>query len=120
MNDMFRELLRVELVPFKELEAVVRGLIFTRTTGAPRELFSTDRSGAERDVPWPSSLYPFLLVNIGSGVSVLRVSGPESSPLRNHELEARAKIEVEPLFKYSLPARFCKSPGKMLLSSIMS
>ena len=73
---MFRQLLHVELLPFKELEAVVRGLAFLRPNGPQQELFTIETSGAIVDVPWPTPLYPFLLVNMGSGSSVLRVSGP--------------------------------------------
>ena len=45
--------------------------------GPRDELFTLDTtSGAVVDVACPSPLYPFLLVNLGSGVSVLRVTGP--------------------------------------------
>ena len=75
-KDAARTLLEVELRPFKELEAVVRGLQFLASHGPADELFTISQQGQAARVPWPETLYPFLLINLGSGVSVLRVSGP--------------------------------------------
>lgn len=72
---MFREVLHTELVPFKELQAVVGGLQFLREHGPPSTLFTVNADGVE-SVGWPEEPFPFLLVVMGSGVSVLRVTGP--------------------------------------------
>ena len=50
------------------------GLHFLRHYGPKDELFSVDSTGATCPVPWPAELFPFLVVNIGSGVSVIQVS----------------------------------------------
>jgi len=70
---MFREVLRVQLVPFKELQAVVDGLLFLSQFGPEDELYCQD----DACYAWPETLFPFVLVNMGSGVSVLRVDGPQ-------------------------------------------
>lgn len=107
----FREHLHVELLPFKELHAVVRGLHFLYEHGPADELFTlafadgaSDGGGASgrasgggassrasggatrgggggtsrvaAHAHWPQPLFPFLLINMGSGVSVLRVTSP--------------------------------------------
>jgi pantothenate kinase len=49
-------------------------LHFLRHYGSSDELFSVDPvTGAATTVPWPDDLFPFLVVNIGSGASVLQV-----------------------------------------------
>ena len=74
---MMREVLHVDLLPFKELEAVVRGLEFLAAHGPARaELYTIAADGAEADQPWPAPRYPLLLVNMGSGVSILKVAAP--------------------------------------------
>ena len=79
-KDMFRETLQVELVPFKELQAALNGLLFLAEHHPPSgELFTVDeKSGQEVSVAWPSPLFPFILVSIGSGVSVIRVDSADS------------------------------------------
>ena len=42
---LFREALRVELVPFKEMQSIVDGLRFLSAYGPPDELFSVDAAG---------------------------------------------------------------------------
>jgi type II pantothenate kinase len=80
---MFREVLSVALVPFNELQAAVEGLLFLSRHGpddsseaiaaGESELFTLDAGGSFVGCDWPRPLFPFLLVNVGSGVSVLRV-----------------------------------------------
>ena len=79
-KEMFRETLQVELVPFKELQAALNGLLFLAEHHPPEgELFTVDeQTGQEVDVTWPSPLFPFILVSIGSGVSVIRVDSADS------------------------------------------
>ena len=70
---LFREALRVQLVPFREMQSVVDGLLFLSHYGPPDELFSVDSAGSDVTEQWPENLFPLLLVNMGSGVSVLQV-----------------------------------------------
>lgn len=69
----FQDTLQIEMVAVKELTAVVDGLIFLMLHG-PREgsLFMASDDDAV-PLPWPEPLFPFIVVNIGSGVSILRV-----------------------------------------------
>lgn len=72
---LFRDALNVELVPVKELAAVVDGLLFLMLYG-PRSggLFvASDEDDEPSALPWPEPLFPFIVVNMGSGVSILRV-----------------------------------------------
>lgn len=77
---LFRDALGVELVPVKELSAVVDGLSFLARCG-PREcLYTVGQDGEPAQgqelreyMPWPEPLFPLLLVNMGTGVSILRV-----------------------------------------------
>ena len=75
--DTFRSVLQVELMPLKELQAAVEGLLFLAAEGPEEELFTVSASGEEVAVAWPEPLFPFLLVNMGSGVSVVRVDGED-------------------------------------------
>lgn len=64
----------IEMVPFKEMESLVTGLAFLHAYGPPGEVFEVDpESGAEQPTRWPTPLFPCILVNIGSGVSMLRI-----------------------------------------------
>jgi len=75
---LFKEHLGVELIPVDELEVVVRGIawIVERPLGAAGggsscwlgEVPPCDSQGVD-------ALFPFILVNIGSGVSIVRVDG---------------------------------------------
>mmetsp|Transcript_101908 Transcript_101908/g.328917 ORF Transcript_101908/g.328917 Transcript_101908/m.328917 type:complete len:546 (+) Transcript_101908:135-1772(+) len=106
---LFRDALRVEIEPVKELSAVVDGLLLlargatatsakapSRSAGEAEgadvvhisedhevgsassfsrgaELFTVGEDGRASALPWPRPLFPLLLVNMGSGVSMLRV-----------------------------------------------
>lgn len=96
---LFRDSLRVEMCEVKELSAVVDGLLLLATcsTGSepdanseesggespasspigsltgPTSLFTVNERGESVPLPWPDPLFPLLLVNMGSGVSILRV-----------------------------------------------
>jgi len=78
---LFRDALQTELVPVKELSAVVDGLLFLACCCGPaaqqEEVFTVGEDGTPSPAPWPEPLFPFLVVNIGSGVSILRVDSPE-------------------------------------------
>jgi pantothenate kinase len=69
----FQDILQMEMVAVKELTAVVDGLIFLMLHG-PRSGSLFTASGADSvPLPWPEPLFPFIVVNMGSGVSILRV-----------------------------------------------
>ena len=57
-RDLFRSVLQVELQPFKELQAVVRGLTFLSDRGPADELFTIDvgRSGIQPRARWICAL----------------------------------------------------------------
>mmetsp|Transcript_23421 Transcript_23421/g.43103 ORF Transcript_23421/g.43103 Transcript_23421/m.43103 type:complete len:523 (-) Transcript_23421:134-1702(-) len=75
---LFRDALQVELVPVKELEAVVDGLLFLHEHGPRDCLFTVDENNRQVPSPWLEPLFPFLLVNMGSGVSILKVSSAKA------------------------------------------
>ncbi|QLG70096.1 hypothetical protein HG535_0A00360 [Zygotorulaspora mrakii] len=83
----FHELLQEEfsainaIVRLDEMECLIKGLdAFIHEV--PDEVFTyNDQDGAKnvtlpRDATDPASIYPYLLVNIGSGVSILKVDEP--------------------------------------------
>lgn len=66
--------LDIEFHPFREMESLVVGLSFLHRHNPIDEVFLVDNEGLKVPVPWPDPLYPCLVVNMGSGVSILRVS----------------------------------------------
>lgn len=111
---LFRDALRVEIEPVKELGAVVDGLLllarhrttvsqlagstgggfsgndlFTLnrdgeldSTGGGSEacdLFTVGEDGRPLPLSWPESLFPLIVVNMGSGVSILRVDSERAN-----------------------------------------
>eukprot|EP00096_Caligus_rogercresseyi_P004258 TRINITY_DN18450_c0_g1_i1.p1 TRINITY_DN18450_c0_g1~~TRINITY_DN18450_c0_g1_i1.p1 ORF type:complete len:378 (+),score=154.15 TRINITY_DN18450_c0_g1_i1:101-1234(+) len=85
----FKDLVNMTLHKFDELNSLVRGIQFIRGFKA-NELFYIQEDEEEGPVEEKSfqslsytsssedSMYPFLLVNIGSGVSILSVTGPHT------------------------------------------
>ncbi|KAF2655910.1 pantothenate kinase 4 [Lophiostoma macrostomum CBS 122681] len=76
--DRIREALGVEVIREDEMECLIIGLDFF-ITEIPSEVFTYSEDHPMSFVPCPqppSSIYPYLLVNIGSGVSMIKVSGP--------------------------------------------
>lgn len=73
-KNIFLERIGVELVPVDELAVVVRGISWL-TKQRTDEVYHVGEKG-ERCYHEPSSLFPYLLVNVGSGVSIVRVDGP--------------------------------------------
>mmetsp|Transcript_126042 Transcript_126042/g.199809 ORF Transcript_126042/g.199809 Transcript_126042/m.199809 type:complete len:527 (-) Transcript_126042:275-1855(-) len=70
----FRDNLNVRLEPVKELQSVVDGLLFMNTYGKTEDsLYVLTEENRESFRPWPEPLFPFIIVNMGSGVSILRV-----------------------------------------------
>eukprot|EP00940_MAST-03C_sp_MAST-3C-sp2_P000044 g44.t1 len=79
LQQHFRDALGVELCPMPEMRSVVDGLLLLHAIGADDAIFALDESGEiAAKTSWPDPLFPFLLVNVGSGVSVLRVDDPKT------------------------------------------
>ncbi|KAF2793972.1 fumble, partial [Melanomma pulvis-pyrius CBS 109.77] len=76
--DRITETLGVEVIREDEMECLIIGLDFF-ITEIPTEVFTYSEDSPMEFVPCPTqpaSIYPYLLVNIGSGVSMIKVSGP--------------------------------------------
>eukprot|EP00928_Gymnodinium_smaydae_P028780 TRINITY_DN21854_c0_g1_i1.p1 TRINITY_DN21854_c0_g1~~TRINITY_DN21854_c0_g1_i1.p1 ORF type:complete len:458 (-),score=98.77 TRINITY_DN21854_c0_g1_i1:34-1407(-) len=71
-----RQKLNVEMLPFQEMESLVFGLSYLLEFGPPDEVFTFDAAGVMQVTDWPEHPFPCLLVNMGSGVSILRVDSP--------------------------------------------
>ncbi|CAE7453175.1 Pank1 [Symbiodinium natans] len=87
---LFRNSLHVEIEPVKELSAVVDGLLVladigdtarldTEEESCRTDLFTIDECGRLLPLPWPKQLFPLILVNMGSGVSILKVDSARSN-----------------------------------------
>jgi type II pantothenate kinase len=75
--DMIRAALGVDVVREDEMECLIIGLDFF-ITEIPREVFTYSDDDPMEFVEPRDNIYPYLLVNIGSGVSILKVTGPRS------------------------------------------
>ena len=78
-EELLEKELQVKLVKRDEMECLIRGLNFL-VLNIPNEVFSynfkeTSDPVKYEDVFTPASLFPYILVNIGSGVSILKVTG---------------------------------------------
>ncbi|XP_029721441.2 pantothenate kinase 3 isoform X2 [Aedes albopictus] len=78
-EDNFKAEVNMKLAKFDELDALIKGILFTETHN-PCECYywenASDISSKKKfDFSQP---YPFILVNVGSGVSVLAVRGPDN------------------------------------------
>ncbi|KAK4151330.1 fumble-domain-containing protein [Chaetomidium leptoderma] len=73
--DKIRDMLGVDVLREDEMECLIIGLDFF-ITEIPREVFTYSETNPMHFVEPPENVYPYLLVNIGSGVSFLKVSGP--------------------------------------------
>ncbi|KAK3990875.1 putative pantothenate kinase [Cladorrhinum sp. PSN332] len=74
--DKIREVLGgVDVLREDEMECLIIGLDFF-ITEIPREVFTYSETNPMHFVQPSANVYPYLLVNIGSGVSFLKVSGP--------------------------------------------
>ncbi|KAK4981938.1 hypothetical protein LTR66_009591 [Elasticomyces elasticus] len=80
--DRIKSELGVDVVREDEMECLIVGLDFF-ITEIPNEVFTyndTDLQNPMRFAPTQASAYPYLLVNIGSGVSMIKVSAPSTNP----------------------------------------
>ncbi|KAJ5970588.1 Type II pantothenate kinase [Penicillium vulpinum] len=75
--DRLKEELNVNILREEEMECLIIGLDFF-ITEIPNEVFTYSDSDAEpmQYAEARPDVYPYLLVNIGSGVSMIKVSGP--------------------------------------------
>jgi len=73
--DKIRDVLGVDVLREDEMECLIIGLDFF-ITEIPREVFTYSETDPMHFVEPSENVYPYLLVNIGSGVSFLKVSGP--------------------------------------------
>ncbi|XP_015918268.1 pantothenate kinase 1 [Parasteatoda tepidariorum] len=72
----FRRVVKMELHKFDELESLIRGINYINAYNKPECYYfidPTDDSKCKREDFDLHNLYPFLVVNIGSGVSILVV-----------------------------------------------
>jgi type II pantothenate kinase len=78
--DKIRDALGVDILQEDEMECLIIGIDFF-ITEIPREVFTYSEADPQQFMHCvePShDVYPYLLVNIGSGVSFLKVSGPRT------------------------------------------
>ena len=73
--DDMKKILGVEVLREDEMECLIMGLDFF-ITEIPREVFTYDEEDPMHFEEPRQDIYPYLLVNIGSGVSMIKVSGP--------------------------------------------
>lgn len=73
--DMVRDELGVDVLREDEMECLIIGLDFF-IAEIPREVFTYSETEPIHFASPSDDIYPYLLVNIGSGVSFLKVSGP--------------------------------------------
>ncbi|KAL7269260.1 hypothetical protein RUND412_008084 [Rhizina undulata] len=74
--DKIREALGVEIYREDEMECLIVGLDFF-ITEIPEEVFTYSEEDPMQFAETRLDIYPYLLVNIGSGVSMIKVSGPQ-------------------------------------------
>ncbi|EHY52281.1 hypothetical protein HRR81_002369 [Exophiala dermatitidis] len=73
--DRMKEVLHVDVVQEDEMECLIIGLDFF-ITEIPQEVFTYSEEEPMQFAEARPDVYPYLLVNIGSGVSMVKVSGP--------------------------------------------
>ncbi|XP_055632008.1 pantothenate kinase 3 isoform X1 [Toxorhynchites rutilus septentrionalis] len=80
-EENFKREVNMKLAKFDELDALIKGILFTETHN-PCECYywenASDISISTKKKFDFSQPYPFILVNVGSGVSVLAVRGPDN------------------------------------------
>ncbi|BAE63424.1 pantothenate kinase pank [Aspergillus flavus] len=73
--DKLKETLKVNIIREDEMECLITGLDFF-ITEIPNEVFTYSETDPMQFAEARPDVYPYLLVNIGSGVSMIKVSGP--------------------------------------------
>ncbi|KAI8948124.1 fumble-domain-containing protein [Xylaria longipes] len=74
-HDRIKKALGVDVLSEDEMTCLIIGLDFF-ITEIPREVFTYSETQPMQFVEPEADIYPYMLVNIGSGVSILKVSGP--------------------------------------------
>ncbi|GKZ77420.1 hypothetical protein AnigIFM56816_010719 [Aspergillus niger] len=74
--DKLKEALNVDIIREDEMECLITGLDFF-ITEIPNEVFTYSETEPMQFAEARPDVYPYLLVNIGSGVSMIKVSGPK-------------------------------------------
>ncbi|RHZ44384.1 pantothenate kinase [Aspergillus thermomutatus] len=74
--DKLKETLNVNIIREDEMECLITGLDFF-ITEIPNEVFTYSEAEPMQFAEARADVYPYLLVNIGSGVSMIKVSGPK-------------------------------------------
>ncbi|KAF7121853.1 hypothetical protein CNMCM5793_009407 [Aspergillus hiratsukae] len=74
--DKLKETLNVNIIREDEMECLITGLDFF-ITEIPNEVFTYSEAEPMQFAEARPDVYPYLLVNIGSGVSMIKVSGPK-------------------------------------------
>ncbi|KAI1819943.1 fumble-domain-containing protein [Xylaria intraflava] len=74
-HDRIKDALGVDVLREDEMTCLIIGLDFF-ITEIPREVFTYSETQPMEFVEPETDIYPYMLVNIGSGVSILKVSGP--------------------------------------------
>jgi len=87
--ESMRKTSSVEMVPFQEMESLVAGLEFLSEHNPEGEVFEVDESGSRQPFVLPAvqNMFPCLLVNMGSGVSILRIDGPSEDAERSQRYQ---------------------------------
>lgn len=75
--DRLKHELNVEVTKEDEMECLIEGLDFF-ITEIPNEVFMYTEQNPMQFVNDRPDIYPYLLVNIGSGVSMVKVTGPQT------------------------------------------
>jgi len=86
------EMRHVEMLPVKEFTSLVDGLHFLLEHCPRDEIFILNSANVEEIVNLPSAMYPCLLVNMGSGVSILQINDPEHRNDPDSDLEPYVRI----------------------------
>ncbi|KAL1896347.1 hypothetical protein Sste5346_004732 [Sporothrix stenoceras] len=73
--DRIRARMGIDVLSEDEMECLIMGLDFF-ITEIPREVFTYSETDPMHFAAPSDDIYPYMLVNIGSGVSMLKVSGP--------------------------------------------
>ncbi|CAO1394878.1 unnamed protein product [Diamesa hyperborea] len=80
-EEQFHKEVNMNLQKFDELDALIKGILYTDTHNCTECYYwenASDISLSQKTRFDFSQPYPFILVNIGSGVSVLEVRGPDN------------------------------------------
>jgi len=87
--ESMRKTSSVEMVPFQEMESLVAGLEFLSEHNPEGEVFEVDEGGSRQPFVLPAvqDMFPCLLVNMGSGVSILRIDGPSEDAERSQRYQ---------------------------------